>query len=61
MSEEVHWIKENRLEQGLTQEQLAKEVGVSVSTVKRWEKNQTEPKMSDLRNLYSVLKIRRKL
>lgn len=30
----------------LTQEQLAQEIGVAVSTIRRWEKGQAEPTMT---------------
>jgi transcriptional regulator with XRE-family HTH domain len=30
----------------LSQEQLAKEIGVAVSTIRRWEHGQTEPTMT---------------
>ena len=36
-------IKEKRLKHGLTQEQLARRLGVTVGTVNRWESGATEP------------------
>ncbi len=35
-----------RLKAQLSQEQLAKNIGVAVSTVRRWEKGQAEPTMT---------------
>ena len=39
-------FKKMRLKARLTQEQLAKEIGVAVSTIRRWEKGQAEPTMT---------------
>ena len=39
-------FKKQRLKAQLSQEQLAREIGVSVSTVRRWEKGQAEPTMT---------------
>lgn len=36
-------IKENRKAKGLTQEDLAKLIGVSRVTIARWETDKTEP------------------
>ena len=36
-------VKELRRKQGWAQEDLAREIGVSLSTVQRWEKKETNP------------------
>lgn len=36
-------VKEVRKELGLTQEQLAREIGVTFSTINRWENRKTKP------------------
>ena len=36
-------IKELRTKKGLTQEELAHEIGVTLSTIQRWEKNACKP------------------
>ena len=41
-------FKRLRLKAQLSQEQLAREIGVAVSTVRRWEKGQAEPTMTVL-------------
>lgn len=41
-------FKKLRLMAQLSQEQLAREIGVAVSTVRRWEKGQAEPTMTVL-------------
>lgn len=44
-------IKELRLEQGLSQQKLAKEIGVTQKAIDFWEKNINEPKASYIVNL----------
>ena len=39
-------FKRLRLNIRLSQEQLAREIGVAVSTIRRWEKGQAEPTMT---------------
>jgi len=39
-------FKRLRLNVKLSQEQLAREIGVAVSTIRRWEKGQAEPTMT---------------
>ena len=39
-------FKQLRLNAKITQEQLAKDIGVAVSTIRRWEKGQAEPTMT---------------
>lgn len=41
-------FKKLRLTAKLTQEQLARDIGVAVSTIRRWEKGQAEPTMTVL-------------
>ncbi len=47
-------IKRLRKEKGLTQEQLAEEVGVSLMTVRRWEWGESIPKSNMLLKLADV-------
>lgn len=47
-------IKELRKNKGLTQEDLAKKIGVSLISIQRWENNQYSPSFNDL---YKILKI----
>ena len=39
-------FKKLRLTAQLSQEQLARDIGVGVSTIRRWEKGQAEPTMT---------------
>lgn len=39
-------LKRMRLNAKLSQEELAQEIGVAVSTIRRWEKGQAEPTMT---------------
>lgn len=39
-------FKQLRLKAQLSQEQLAKDIGVSISTIRRWEKGKAEPTMT---------------
>lgn len=41
-------FKQLRLNSQLSQEQLARDIGVAVSTIRRWEKGQAEPTMTVL-------------
>lgn len=50
-------IKKLRKEKGLTQEQLAEELGVSVMTMRRWEWGQASPNAKLLANLAEKLGI----
>jgi len=50
-------IKESRKKQGMFQRILAKKIGVSLSTVKRWEKYETYPSYKHLKKLEKVLDI----
>ena len=49
-------IKKLRLKMMLTQEEFAKELGVSFETVNRWENSKCEPTMKLRRKLLSLAK-----
>ena len=51
-------FKRLRLNGRLSQEQLAKEIGVAVSTIRRWEKGQAEPTMTveQMKNFCNAVK-----
>ena len=51
-------IRERRHAVGITQEDLAAAVRVSVSSINRFERNKGEPKASTLREIARVLKCR---
>ena len=44
-------VKELRTRMGLTQEELAAEIGVTVSTVNRWENSRSKPNRLALRRI----------
>jgi transcriptional regulator with XRE-family HTH domain len=48
-------LKALRIEQALTQEELADKAGVAPNTVARLERNETEPHMSTARKLAQAL------
>lgn len=43
MAELQHRVRELRRKMGWVQEDLAREIGVSLSTVQRWERKKTRP------------------
>jgi DNA-binding transcriptional regulator YiaG len=45
------WMSEVLHREGLTQEQAARQLGVSVKTVNRWVGGETEPRLRDLRRI----------
>lgn len=52
-------LRIKRIEQGLTQNEVAKAIGVGRTTISSWEVNRTEPSIGDiekLANLYHCLK-----
>ena len=49
-------IRKRRIALGLTQEKFAAKVGVTVSTVNRWEKNKTKPSPLALRRIKELKK-----
>jgi len=49
-------VKELRLKKGWAQEQLARKIGVSLSTVQRWEKKGARPTYLARRGLIRVFK-----
>lgn len=48
-------LREARLEQGLSQEALARLVDVAWITVSRWERGKSEPSMETLRKVALIL------
>ena len=50
-------LKAVRIEQALTQEELADRAGVSTNTVARLERNETEPHMPTVRKLAAALEV----
>ena len=50
-------LKALRIEQALTQEELANKAGVAPNTVARLERNETEPHMSTVRKLANALEV----
>lgn len=56
-NEGCHRLKAARLARGMTQEQLAHEVGVSSPAVSQWERDGSEPNFGSLRALSEVLDI----
>jgi len=48
-------IKYCRVSQGLTQEQLARNIGVSLNTVQRWESGKTRPSPLAMEKLKELL------
>ena len=47
-------LKKLRKKAGLTQEQLAELIPVSIPTLKRWEKGYRSPKINDIKNLCKI-------
>ncbi len=47
----AEWMSEILRKKGLTQEQAARALGVSVKTVSRWVGGETEPRFRDLRRI----------
>ncbi len=45
------WMADVLRREGLTQEQAARQLGVSVKTVSRWVGGETEPRLRDLRRI----------
>jgi len=50
-------LRDLRIEKGIAQETLAKELGVSKSQISAWELNQNEPTMSKLVLLAKYFKV----
>ena len=50
-------LKELRIEKGLTQKQLAKELNISEDSVYNWEKGRSEPSINDLITLATMLDV----
>lgn len=53
-------LKEWRVLRGLTMEGLGDKVGKSKVTIWKWETGRTEPKISDMKNLRTALKLNAK-
>lgn len=53
-------LKEWRRLRGITMEDLAKRVGVSKVTIWKWEKGDTEPRISDMEKLRKALSLKAK-
>ena len=49
------FLKQKRIEKGLTQKQLAQELFVSESAISKWEKNVARPDITLLPNLSKLL------
>ena len=47
-SEIIALLRKARRDQGLTQDELAERIGVSLDTLRRWERRQRDPKFSDV-------------
>jgi ribosome-binding protein aMBF1 (putative translation factor) len=45
------WLAEQLRKEGLSQEAAARQLGVSVRTVSRWVRGQTEPRLRDVRKI----------
>jgi DNA-binding XRE family transcriptional regulator len=50
-------LKAARVNIGLTQEELAKEVGVSPVTIWKWETGKAEPRLSQAKRLCDICKV----
>ena len=50
-------LKRQRIRKALTQEELARQAGLTTASVARIERNETEPRMSTLRKLAKALNI----
>jgi transcriptional regulator with XRE-family HTH domain len=50
-------LKRQRIRKALTQEELARQAGLTTASVARIERNETEPRMSTLRKLAKALEI----
>lgn len=48
------WLTEVLRREGLSQEAAARQLGVSVRTVSRWVRGQTEPRLRDVRRISDV-------
>jgi DNA-binding XRE family transcriptional regulator len=50
----AQWFSDVLRRQGLSQEAAAQQLGVSVRTVSRWTRGQTEPRLRDIRRITGV-------
>lgn len=54
MESAVSHLKIERIKKGLTQAELAKQIGVGLSSITRWEKNNDTMPVSKLRELVEL-------
>jgi len=47
----ARWLADSLRKQGLSHEAAARQLGVSVRTVGRWVRGQTEPRLRDIRKI----------
>lgn len=50
-------LEQTRKEKGITQVELARQVGVSVNTIQAWERNVSTPSLENQKKLDEALKI----
>lgn len=50
-------LKVMRIERGITQEQLAKKLNISLKTISHWETGYTEPSVSQLISLADIYSV----
>ncbi|QBF84731.1 helix-turn-helix domain-containing protein [Shewanella maritima] len=53
-------LKDKRLALGIKQEDIAEQLGVTVQTVSKWERDVTEPKASQVFSLSKILRLSEK-
>lgn len=51
-------IREIRLKKGMTQSELARKVGVSLTTIANWENKTSTPSDTNMKKLKQVLEVR---
>lgn len=50
----ARWISDTLTSEGLSQAEAARQIGVSVRTVRRWMSGETEPRLRDLRRVNEI-------
>ena len=48
-------LQKIRKEKGITQQKLAKKLGVDQTTISKWEKNETYPRLENLKQIAKIL------
>jgi ribosome-binding protein aMBF1 (putative translation factor) len=48
------WLRAELARRGLSQEQMARDLGISVGTVSRWARGATTPSYGDLDRIWSI-------